>query len=248
MQALLNSLAATFIVSLISLAGIFSLALKDKLLKRILLLLVGFSAGAMLGGAFLHLIPESLETMSVTKVSLFILAGFAAFFIIERVLHWHHCHKEGKCNVHMFTYMSLIGDAVHNFIDGIIIAGSFVAGFPIGIVTTIAVISHEIPQELGDFGVLIYGGFSKIKAFAFNFISALTAVLGAVAGYFLSTFSESIASFLVPFAAGSFIYIAASDLIPELHKEPKLKKSMLSFLFFLAGIAFIYFARMIFEH
>ena len=245
MNTLLWIIGATFIVSLISLVGAVSLAIKIKLLNKILLLLVGFSVGALMGGAFLHLIPEAVEASGLVFVGLYVLVGFSAFFVIERFLKWHHCHK-GKCDVHTFTHMNIIGDGVHNFIDGLIIAAGFLVNIPFGIVTTIVIIAHEVPQEIGDFGVLIYGGFTKLKALVYNFLSALLAVIGAITGYFLSTVAEGFTVVLVPFAAGGFIYIAASDLIPELHKEPDLKKSILSFCFFLIGILFMYITKLVF--
>ena len=201
MNALIWAIGATVIVSLIAFIGIFTLALKEKLLNKILLLLVGFSAGALMGGAFLHLIPEAAEKSSLSFVGLYLLVGFAAFFIIERFLYWHHCHKTGKCPVHTFTYMNLLGDGIHNFIDGLIIAASFIVSVPFGIITTIAIIAHEIPQEIGDFAVLVYGGFKKTRALFLNFLTALTAILGAVTGYFLSSISGSFTVFLLPFAA-----------------------------------------------
>jgi len=146
----------------------------------------------------------------------------------------------------MFTYMNLIGDSIHNFIDGMVIAASFVANFSLGIVTTAAVVAHEIPQELGDFGVLIYGGFTRFKALLFNFLTALTAVAGAVVGFFLSEAAENFVLFLLSFTAGGFIYIAASDLVPELHKEADIRKSILSFAFFLIGIILMYWFKIIF--
>ncbi len=246
MSILLWIISATIVVSLISLVGIITLSLKTRLLNKILLILVGFSAGALMGGAFIHLLPESIEESSLSMVFLFVLVGFSLFFLIERVLKWHHCHK-GKCNIHTLGHMNLIGDGVHNFIDGLIIAAAFIVDIPFGIITTIAIIAHEVPQEIGDFGVLIYGGFSKLKALAYNFLSALVAVIGALLGYFLSTITNGFASLLIPFAAGGFIYIAASDLIPELHKEPDLKKSIYSFGFFLIGIIFMYIIKLIFR-
>ncbi|MEE9525960.1 MAG: ZIP family metal transporter [Candidatus Woesearchaeota archaeon] len=236
MTALIWAIGATVIVSLLSLLGIISLSIKEKLLQKMLLKLVGFSAGALMGGAFLHLIPEAIEVSTLSFVGLSVLIGFAAFFIIERFLYWHHCH-EGKCDVHTFTYMSLIGDSIHNLIDGLVIAASFVINIPLGIATTIAVITHEIPQELGDFAILVYGGFSKLKALLFNFLTAIMAIVGAIVGVFLSSSIENFTAFLIPFAAGGFIYIAASDLVPELHKESKLNQSIMSFVFFLVGIA-----------
>ncbi len=168
--------------------------------------------------------------------------GFVAFYMLEKILHWRHCH-EGKCDVHVFTYLNLIGDAVHNFLDGIIIAASFVVNTNLGIVTTLAVIFHEIPQEFGDFGVLIYGGFSKAKALTYNFLTALTAVAGAVIGFFLSSAIENSVVFLLPLTAGGFIYIASSDLVPELRKETDIKKSLLPFIFFLLGLGFMWLTK-----
>lgn len=247
MGALIWSLGATFIVSLIALIGIIGLAIKEKILKKILLILVGFSAGALIGGAFLHLLPEALEKTEYSTVIMALLSGFILFFLIEKFLKWRHCHI-GKCDVHTFTYMSLVGDGIHNFIDGIIIAASFIVSVPFGIITTIAVIAHEIPQEIGDFAVLVYGGFTKYKALLFNFLTAFTAVLGAVFGYFLSGLTENIIQFVLPFAAGGFIYIAACDLIPELHREVELKKSLWSFSFFMIGIFFMWLIKFVFEH
>ena len=248
MDPIIWALGATILVSLISLVGVVTFLVKQKVLDKMLFLLVGLSAGAMLGGAFFHLIPEAVGKLDIMAVGLYIIVGFSIFFLIERILHWHHCHKAGgKCDVHMFTYMNLIGDGVHNFIDGLVIAGAFVADVNLGIATTIAVILHEIPQEISDFAVLVYGGFSRIKALAYNLLSALTAVIGAIAGIFLSTYAGSFSSFLLPFAAGGFIYIAASDLIPELHREPDLKKAMQAFAFFLAGIALMLATKIVFK-
>lgn len=248
MNALINSIIATVIVSLLSFIGIVSLIMKKKLLNKILILMVGFSAGALMGGAFLHLIPEALEMISISRLGLYLLTGFGCFFLIERGLHWHHCHKHGiKCDVHTLGYMNLVGDGVHNFIDGIIIAGGFLISVPVGIATSIAIISHEIPQEMGDFAVLLYSGFKTTKALLFNFFSALLAVVGAIVGYMVAGMSEMFMQFIIPFAAGGFIYIAASDLIPELHKEADLKKSLGSFGLFIVGILFMLMVKMIFE-
>ncbi|MFA5839412.1 MAG: ZIP family metal transporter [Candidatus Margulisiibacteriota bacterium] len=232
-------LLATITVSLISLVGVISLSIKGNLLQRILLLLVGFSAGTLIGGAFLHLLPETLERLSTPTTFLFVLIGFSFFFIMERVLFWRHCHDE-HCSYHSFTYLNLYGDGIHNFLDGLIIAGSFVAGIPVGIATTLAVITHEIPQELGEFGVLIYGGFSKMRALFFNLLSALMAVAGGIIGYYLSLNCFGFDVFLLPFTAGGFIYIGASDLIPELHKEKVSWKSNLAFASFLLGLLFMW--------
>jgi len=237
-------LISTFIISLGSFIGVLALSLKDKYLEKILLSLVSLSAGALIGGAFLHLIPESLEKNSELNIFIVILLGFSAFFFIEKVLHWRHCHLK-KCPIHSFTQMNLIGDGIHNFIDGLIIAASFVANIHLGIVTTLAVALHEIPQEIGDFRVLVYGGYKKSRALFLNFICALTAVIGGVVGYFLSSYSESVLNFLLPFAAGGFIYIAASDLIPEMRKEQNITKSLISLGIFIIGIAIMYLVKFI---
>lgn len=238
-MALIWIVASTLIISILSLAGAFTLALKEKVLRQILLLLVGFSAGALAGGAFLHLLPESLEELKAGKTFLYALLGFALFFLLERLFHWRHCH-EGKCDIHAFTYLNLFGDGLHNFIDGLVIAASFLASIPLGIATSIAVASHEIPQEIGDFGVLVYGGFSRRKALLFNLLSALTAVLGGVIGFYLSSAVSGLAPALLPITAGGFIYIAASDLIPELHKEKDNNKANLAFLLFILGVLFMW--------
>jgi len=240
-------LGSTFLVCLISLIGIATLVLKDMLLQKILLTLVGFSAGALIGGAFLHLLPEALEHSVSINVFSYLIVGFSIFFLLERFLYWRHCHK-GKCDVHIFTYLNLIGDGIHNFIDGLVIAASFIINIPIGIVTTLAVVSHEVPQELGDFGVLVYGGFSKFKALFYNFLSALTAIFGAFTGYFFFPLTENFDAFILSFAAGGFIYIASSDLIPELHREANLGRASSSFVFFVAGILLMAIVKLVFQH
>ncbi len=236
---------ATFIVSLISFVGVVTLSLKDKILNKILLILIGLSAGALMGGAFLHLLPEAVEKSTGLNVYLFVLVGFILFFLIEKVLHWRHCHK-GECDVHTFHYMNLVGDSIHNFIDGLIMAASFVVSIALGITTTIAIATHEIPQEIGDFGVLLYGGFSKKRAIMLNFVVALTAVLGGIVGYFVSKSIENIVVFILPFAAGGFIYIAATDLVPEIRKELNMKKYMATLFVFICGILIMWVTKVIF--
>jgi zinc and cadmium transporter len=238
-------LLATFIVSLISFVGVVCLALKENILNKILLILIGLSAGALMGGAFLHLLPEAVEKSTGLDVYLFVLIGFILFFLIEKVLHWRHCHK-GECDVHTFQYMNLVGDSIHNFIDGMIMAASFVVSVPLGITTTIAISTHEIPQEIGDFGVLLYGGFSKRRAITLNFVVALTAVLGGIVGYFVSNLIENIVLFILPFAAGGFIYIAATDLVPEIRKELDIRKYMATLLVFICGILIMWITKVVF--
>ena len=244
MITLLWILISTFLISLMAFVGILALMLKEKLLEKLLIILVSLSAGALMGGAFLHLIPEAVEKFSMDKVFIYVLVGFTLFFLIEKILHWRHCHKR-KCSIHTFAYMNLFGESVHNFIDGLIIAASYVVNIPLGIATTFAVALHEIPQELGDFGVLVYGGFSKKKALFMNFIIALTCVLGGILGYFLADYTENSIEFLLPFAAGGFIYIAACDLIPEIRQEKNLAKSLLIFSIFIIGMTIMFAVKLI---
>lgn len=239
MNTFLWIIISTLFISLISFVGIFTLALKEQLLQKIVMLLVSLSAGVLMGGAFLHLLPESAELGENLDAFLFVLVGFILFFLIEKVLHWRHCHK-GECKVHTFTYMNLIGDSIHNFIDGLIMATSFVISIPLGMTTTLAIALHEIPQEIGDFGVLLYGGFEKRKALVLNFLTALTAIAGGIIGFLITTMVENVKLFILPFAAGGFIYIAATDLIPEIRRETSLKKSMVYCGIFILGIIIMY--------
>lgn len=235
-------LSATILVSLVSLIGVFTLGIKTESFNRILILLVGFAAGGLIGDAFLHLLPEALEKYTADSVFFYALVGFITFFLMERYFYWRHCHQ-GVCDVHSFTYLNLIGDGVHNFTDGLIIAASFVTSIKLGIVTTLAVLFHELPQEMGDFGILIYGGFSKSRALFFNFLCGLTAILGAIIGYILSGLTENIPLFLITFTAGGFIYIAASDLIPELHRQKDIRRANLAFVAFILGLLFMALAK-----
>ncbi|MFX1451750.1 MAG: ZIP family metal transporter, partial [Promethearchaeota archaeon] len=180
------------------------------------------------------------------NIMIYVITGFTMFFVIEKLLHWRHCHK-GYCEIHTFAHMNLLGDSIHNFIDGLILAASFVASIPLGIITTIAIASHELPQEIGDFGVLIHGGYEKRRALLLNFLVALTVVFGGILGYFIVSLIEPIFIFLLPFAAGGFFYIAATDLIPELKKEESMKKSTLVLLIFLLGIFLMWLIRILFH-
>ena len=244
MEILLWIIISTFLISMIAFIGILTLSMKEELIKKIVSFLVSLSAGALMGGAFLHLMPEAVEKSEDPGIFIYVLVGFTLFFLVEKLLCWRHCH-EGKCPVHTFAYMNLLGDGVHNFIDGLIISASFVTNIPLGIATTIAVALHEIPQEIGDFGVLVYGGIKRTRALLLNFVCAITAVLGGVFGYFLSDYMGSSILFLLPFAAGGFVYIAASDLIPEIRKEVDIRKSLLSLGIFITGILIMYATKFI---
>lgn len=232
------SLVSVFIVSTISLLGALVLFVEKESLQRVLFALVSLSAGAIFGDVFLHLLPELAENDGLNvPSSLFILAGILLFFILEKFIIWRHCHGV-VCeeHPHSFAYTNLAGDALHNFIDGMIIAGAYLISVPVGIATSLAVIFHEIPQEIGDFGILIYAGFGKAKALIFNLFSALAAVLGAIAVLIIGAGFEPFLTFVVSLTIGVFIYIAGSDLIPELHKESTAGKSAIQSLFFLLGI------------
>lgn len=231
MNTLIVILLATFLVSLLSFMGVLTLAIKQKILEKILLSLVALSAGSLIGVAFLHLIPEAAN---LKNVYLLVILGFVIFFIIEKFLHWQHCH-EGHCEVHTFAYMNLIGSAIHNILDGIIIASSFILSLPLGITTSIAIALHEIPQEIGNFGVLIYGGFKIKKALIINFLITSTKIIGGLLGFFLA---ESInLDFIPAIAAGGFLYISASDLIPELKNKPN---AILHLLIFIIGLGLMW--------
>lgn len=234
-------LISTFSVSLIAFVGVLTLIFKEEFLNKVLLILVAFSAGALIGGAFFHLLPEAIEEVgfeenNLLKIFLYLIFGFCVFFILEQFINWQHHHTTSHSEVMPFSYLILISDGVHNFIDGLVIAASFIISVPVGLATVLAVIFHEIPQEIGDFGVLIYGGFKKTQALFLNFLSAILAVLGGLVGFLLSEKIGQSIIFLLPFAAGNFIYIACSDLIPEIKNKESFKKEIAYFLVFLLGI------------
>lgn len=205
-------------MSAIALIGSVTLILKPSTLERLLLPLVAFAAGSLIGGAFFHMIPAALIANSNTlALGVAVVAGFTMFFILEQFLHWHHCHRAQEDRRQPLTYLVLVGDALHNFLGGLAIAGIFLIDVRAGIAAWLAAVAHEIPQELGDFAVLIHGGWSKKRALMFNVFSGLTFLVGGLVAYGLS-FQLDV-SWLIPFAAGNFIYIGASDLIPEVNRN-----------------------------
>jgi zinc and cadmium transporter len=197
-----------------------------------------------MGSAFLHLLPEASGHLAPKELFSVVLFSFVFFFLMEKIFHWRHCHN-GHCDTHSFGVMNLIGDSVHNFIDGLIIAATFAADIRLGIISSLAVALHEIPQEIGDFGVLLYAGYTRKQALLLNFAVALTAILGVLLGLFLSGITSNLLTYLIPFAAGGFIYISASDLMPEIRKETSLKKSLISFGIFTVGILIMYFTSLL---
>ena len=243
MKVWLGTLISVFIVSLISLAGIFFLSMRQDRLKKLQLILVAFATGGLLGGAFFHLLPESYESFdNLTLASILLSSGFLLFFILERFLHWHHNHTSGitDTKIKPFGTVNLVADMFHNLLDGLLIAAAFSYSVEIGIATTFTVLLHEIPQEIGDFGVLIHAGFSRRKALVYNFLSACTAFIGALAVLLLGKAASDLAPYILPFAAGGFIYLAAADLIPELHSEKAPHRSLLQFLALLAGMGLLF--------
>ena len=235
-MVLQDILLATIAISLISLLGII---FTERVAKRYMCLMVSFAAGALLGAAFLDLIPEAIEDGAGHEFFMFILGGFLLFFILEKFIYWWHCH-EGECDIHPFSYLALLGDAFHNFLDGVIIAATFMANPALGWTTTFAVGMHEIPQELGDYAILRHGGFSKLKALGFNFLSAVFAVVGALITYFGLQGSGEFQHIVIALAAGGFIYIAAADLVPEIHKVHDSRESLIHFAFLVLGMLAVY--------
>lgn len=237
-----NSIISVVLVSAVSLVGVITLFRDGRFLNKTLFFLISFSAGALLGDAFLHILPELSESggLELSTVG-YILGAILLFFILERVIRWHHHHaEEQETHTHPVAALNLLGDAVHNFLDGTIIAAAYLIDFRLGLATTIAVILHEIPQEVGDFAVLLHAGMSRARALLFNLLSAVAAVFGAIATILLTDLVPDLQKTLLALGAGGFIYIATTDLLPELHKEIGIKKSLGQLLGIILGIAIMY--------
>lgn len=235
------SLISVIAISLVSLIGVLTLSLNINRLRKVLILLVSLAVGAFLGDIFFHIIPESYDIFpNPVTPSLLVIGGLFLFFVMEKFLRWRHCHiPTTQQHTHPIVTMNLVGDATHNFIDGIIIGASYMVSIPIGIASTIAVLLHEIPQEMGDFGILIHGGLSVKKALLFNLLSALTAIIGTVLILAIGPEVSGLSYYLLPLIAGAFLYIAAADLIPELHDntcEVNIKQSLLQLVMIGVGI------------
>jgi len=231
-----------FIISLLSFTGALTLSLNKKTLSKIIHYMVSFAVGSLFGGAFIHLLPEIFtHGESIVFSSLHILIGILIFFILEKFVRWRHCH-DIECESHHqhLVPMNLVGDAMHNLIDGLIIGASFQVSIPMGVATSVAVLMHELPQEIGDFGVLVHGGLSVKRALLFNFLISLTSFAGAGISLIIGEYSHQFIDALLPITAGGFIYIAGSDLIPELHHQTNLKKSFKQLGFILLGITIMY--------
>lgn len=242
-MTLVYIIISTMIISLASLTGIFFISIREQLLRKIILWLVTFATGVLLGGAILHLLPEAFK--SNINAPIWVLVGVALFFVLEKFLFWRHCH-DAACNIHPIRYLNLVGDGVHNFIDGTVIAAAFVSNIKLGITISIIALAHEIPQEIGDFGILVYGGFTKARALLYNLICAATCVLGGVIAYFFAAKIENLTSILIAFAGGNFLYMALVDLLPEFRKTETIKGAILQFVLLCLGIFFMWLLKFVY--
>ena len=222
------ALTSVLFVSLLSLIGILFISTSELRLKQIIFVMVSLAVGSLFGDAFIHLLPRTFGNFeNKVQGSLYVLYGIFLFFILEKFLRWRHQHTvESSRPIHPVGYINLVADAVHNLIDGMIIGASYLVSLPVGVATTMAVIFHEIPHELGNFFILLYAGFTRTRALFFNFISACFAILGTIISLWIGSRAEIFSVVMLPLAAGGFIYIAGSDLVPELNKESELLKSV----------------------
>ncbi len=241
MTPLVMSVLAVFVISLISLIGLATLSFREGALRKVLFLLISLAAGALLGDAFIHLLPEAFVEVGGTATAVFVLAGILSFLMLEKFLHWHHSHgdegPEEHARVHPLGPLVIVSDSVHNLVDGIAIGAAFLVSPEIGIATALAIALHEIPQEIGDFGLLLHAGFSRAQALCMNFLSALTAFVGIGIAYLLAEANEQLVPLIAAFAAGNFIYIALADLVPEIHKTRGAKRGLAQFLVILVGLS-----------
>jgi zinc and cadmium transporter len=231
-------LLAGILMSAIALVGSLTLVLSESTLEKILLPLVSFAAGSLVGGALFHMIPASLLNMPVMTTFGWVALGFLAFFGLEQFLHWHHCHRAFADCRKPLTYLILIGDGLHNFLGGLSIAGVFLVDVRLGVAAWLAAAAHEVPQELGDFAVLIHGGWEKRTALLFNVLSGLTFLVGGLLAYAASLHFD--VRWLVPLAAGNFLYIGASDLVPEVNKAHNVRTNLLHFVVFATGLGLLF--------
>jgi len=233
------SLISVLVVSLVSLTGIFALSFEEKKMRKMIIFLVSFAVGALFGDALIHLLPEAFEKIESRAISsLLVLLGILAFFGLEKFVRWRHCHiVYHEDHAHPMAAVNIFGNIVHNLIDGMLIGASYLANIPLGIATTVAILLHEIPQEMGNFAVLIHSGYRMKKAIAINFLSALVAFLGVALALVVGKYAANFTLFLVPVTAGGFLYIAGSDLIPELKHETKITASIGQLAAIVLGIA-----------
>jgi zinc and cadmium transporter len=225
------------LMSAIAMVGGLTTILRPATLDRLLLPLVSLAAGTLLGGAFFHMLPEAMAALDPLHAATWLAAGFTSFLALEQFLHWHHSHREAPGGQEPVTYLILLGDALHNFAGGLGIASAFLVDARVGLMAWLAAVAHEVPQELGDFGILVHGGWTRRRALLWNFLSALTFPLGAILAYALS--QRVPVTGLVAYGAGTFIYIAASDLVPEIKAQKDLRGTLINFCYFAAGLGFM---------
>lgn len=232
------SLSSVVVVSLLSLVGVVAFAVNDKVLKSALVFLVSFAVGGLFGDVFIHILPDVFDRASNDiLVSFCILGGILLFFVLEKFVYWRHCHS-GECDMHgkPAALLNLVGDGFHNFIDGMMIGASYSVSIPIGFATTLAVVFHEIPQEIGDFGILINSGMTRKKALGLNFLCASFSIFGAILALLIGPRIQSFGLYVLSLTAGGFIYLAGSDLIPELHRELDVRRSLAQLISILLGV------------
>ena len=238
MSTLAWILTAGAAMSLLALVGGVTTVLSEKTLDRVVLPVVGLAAGSLLGGAFFHMLPEAVDALgNGLLVYVWLVAGFIVFFVLEQFLHWHHCHRSANSEHRPLGHMILVADGLHNLIGGLAVGGAFIVDTRVGIVTWLVAAAHEIPQEFGDFGILVHSGWQRTSALAWNFASALTFLVGAVLAYAVSGSIE--VGYLLPFAAGNFIYISAADLIPEIARETRTRDKLETSAAFLTGLVIL---------
>lgn len=251
MTAFVAAILAGLAISFIAFLGFWTLSVEQKRLAKWLGVIVAFSSGALLGGAFFHLLPESAEEGGPTF--LVALIGIILFFLLDSFIWLYHCHgghvlhehgHDHQCPVKPVGVLNLVGDAIHNITDGVIVASAFLVSIPLGVATAVAVALHEVPQEVSDFGILLHSGYSQKKALRLNFLVALTILVGIIATFIAVDFVEALTAYTVPFAAGGFIYIACANLLPEIKEEGSFKKRILQVAFLLFGILLLYFMKL----
>jgi zinc and cadmium transporter len=255
-SVLVNIFVATLSISFLSLIGLFTISLAHETLHRILSVLIAYSAGTILGAALFDLLPEAVELVDEHLVFPIIAGGFLVFLFLERILYWYHGHGHAEDLEHIgdegptkeFAYLNLIGDFIHNFIDGMIIAAAFINSFTVGLAAAIAVAFHELPQEMGDYGILIYAGVKKRRALSYNFLAALAVVFGGFFGYFFIGAIENLAGYMIAFSAGAFLFLSASELIPEMWEDKNRPKAVLQIIVLIIGMLTIYALGIIFPH
>ncbi len=247
-QTFIWILGSGFLMSAIALIGSATFLLPQKIFERMILPLVALAAGSLIGGAFFHMIPAALSSphLDDLRVGIWIALGFTVFFALEQFIHHHHCHRQNANCQKPLAYLILIGDGLHNLLGGLAVAGAFLVDIRLGIAAWLAAAAHEVPQELGDFGALVHSGWSKKKALLWNFISATMFPVGGLITWAVSSHINT--DFLIAFAAGNFIYIGASDLIPEVNKARTIPQSIIHFTAFTAGLLFLLVIRLLFKH